>query len=242
MKDLHCHLLYGIDDGSKSLEESLTLLRKMEKAGVTECILTPHYVENSRYNCNNNEKETLFNEFQEEIKKEGINVKIYLGNEVFFTPNFLKLIRNKEILPLNKSKYILFEFPMNNIYNNTLEIVNELERKGYIPVLAHPERYTTFQRHPDSLSEYLKAGILMQGNLTSLFGKYGKVPEKTLKYFLKNKWITFLGSDTHHDVKYNHKKLEKKLLRITKDKDYVQCLLEGNFDKVINQEEIGIIR
>ena len=242
MKDCHSHLLYGIDDGSKSIEDSIELLRKMEKAGTTDLILTPHYVENSKYNCNNKKKLELFKEFQKRAKEENISVNLYLGNEVFFTTNFLTLLKKKEIRTLNNSKFLLFEFPMNNSVPNAIEICNELIKKGYVPILAHPERYGTYQRNPAALEDLLQSGILMQGNLTSLFGKYGRTPKKTLELFLKKKWITVLGSDTHHDVKYNRKKLEKMLLRITKDRDYVQELLEDNFDRIINDKEIGIKR
>ena len=85
-------------------------------------------------------------------------------------------------------------------------------------------------------------GVHMQGNFTSLFGKYGRTSEKTLKYLLKKHYISFLGSDVHHEVNYSAKKLERKLLRITKDKEYVADLMGNNFDKVINKEEIGILR
>ncbi len=242
MKDLHCHLLYGIDDGSKTEEESIRLLKQMEKEGITECILTPHYIEESEYICNNKEKEKLLMDLQEKVNEENINIKLYLGNEAFISTNLVSLIKKEEIKTLNNSKYILFEFPMRQIYNNTGFIVNELVSKGYIPVLAHPERYYAFQKHPNLLEEYLRTGLLLQGNFTSLFGKYGKTAEKTLKLLLKKKWITFLGSDTHHDVHFNSKKLRKKLLKITKDKDYVDALMEKNFDKVINNEDIAMLR
>ena len=242
MKDIHSHLLYGIDDGSRSLDESLFLLEEMSKRGVTELVLTPHYVENSDYDCNNEKKEELFDEFKHEVQKKQIPIKLYLGNEVFITPNILKLLKNKEIKTLHNSKYLLFEFPMGQIYNNTGEIINELVSNGITPILAHPERYTVFQKHPNMVEEYLRQGLLLQGNFTSLFGKYGRVPEKTLKYFLKKHWITFLGSDTHRSIKFDSKKLEKKLLRITKDKEYVEDLMKYNFDKVIDNEDIGMIR
>ena len=242
MKDLHCHLMYGIDDGSKTEEESISLLKEMEKEGITECILTPHYIEESEYTCNNKEKEKLLKKLQDKVKEENINIKLYLGNEVFITTNFLQLIKKGEIRTLNNSKYLLFEFPMRQIYNNTGFIINELVSNGYIPVLAHPERYYAFQKHPNLLEEYLRTGLLLQGNFTSLFGKYGKTAEKTLKLFLKRKCITFLGSDTHHDVNFNSKKLEKKLLKITKDKEYVKALMGENFDKVINNEDIAMLR
>ena len=242
MKDLHCHLLYGIDDGSRSLEESIELLKIMEESGITECILTPHYIEETKYVCNNKDKEALKIALEDKVKENNINIKLYLGNEVFINSNMLELIRNGEISTLNNSKYVLFEFPMRQRYHNTTVIINELVSNGYIPILAHPERYEVFQRHPNLLEDYLSSGLLLQGNFTSLFGKYGRRPEKTLKYFLKKKWISFLGSDTHHGLNFDIKKLEKKLLKITKDPVYVNLLLNDNFDRVINNEDIGIVR
>ncbi len=242
MKDLHSHILYGIDDGCKTLDEALNLLKLSKKRGIDEIILTPHYIENSKFNCNNFNKKTLFEELKNKLREEQIDIKIYLGNEVFFTDNFLNLIANGEIETLNNSKYILFEFPMGPIYNNTSEIISMLISRGYVPILAHPERYYRFQEHPEIAKEYLRMGVHLQGNFTSLFGKYGKTSLKTLKYLLKKHYISFLGSDTHHEIKYNAKKVRKKLLKITKDVDYVNDLLENNFNKVINDDEIGILR
>ena len=241
IKDLHSHILYGIDDGSKTIEESIVLLKKMEKAGTKELILTPHYIENSKYNANNRSKEALFRQLKKKAKEEKINIDLYLGNEVFFSNNMIELIKKGEIKTLNKSKYLLFEFPMTRFYNNSLEVINQLVSNGYIPVLAHPERYTEFQKNPSLVIEYLKSGVLLQGNFTSLFGKYGRHSRKVLKLYLKNKWVTFIGSDAHHEVAYDNKKLEKMLLKITKDKEYTEELLSKNFDKVINNEDIGII-
>ena len=241
IKDLHSHILYGIDDGSKTIEESIVLLKEMEKAGTKELILTPHYIENSKYNANNRSKEALFRQLKKKVKEENINIDLYLGNEVFFSNNMIELIKKGEIKTLNKSKYLLFEFPMTRFYNNSLEVINQLVSNGYIPVLAHPERYTEFQKNPNLVIEYLKSGVLLQGNFTSLFGKYGRHSRKVLKLYLKNKWITFIGSDAHHEVAYDNKKLEKMLLKITKDKEYTEELLSKNFDKVINNEDIGIV-
>ena len=242
MKDIHSHLLVGIDDGSESFEESIKILKLMEKSGITDLIITPHYVENSQYNCNNKDKKELFKQLIEKKDENNININLYLGNEVFFTSNIIDLIKQGEIRTLNNTRYLLIEFPLHNIYNNTLEVIQRLVSKGVIPVLAHPESYEVFQNNPDIIKEYLRAGVLMQGNFTSLFGKYGPTPKKLLTYYLKNEWITFLGSDTHHEVKYDARKLEKMLLKVTKDKYYVKDLMENNFDKVINDEDIGMVR
>lgn len=242
MKDLHSHLLYGIDDGSNTIEESLKLLREMEKAGTTDLMLTPHYVEDSKYDCDNKSKKELFEEFEKRVKEEGIQVNLYLGNEVFFTSHFLDYLKEGKIRTLNNSKYLLFEFPMSNVYTNSLEHLQVLTRNGCVPVMAHPERYLTFQKNPRELVDYIRAGILLQGNFTSLFGKYGRQSKKTLEFLLKNHLISFLGSDCHHEVKYNEEKLRKMLMKITKDEDYVEDILNNNFDKVINDQDMSIIR
>lgn len=242
MEDIHTHLLYGIDDGSKSIEESISILKDMQEMGINELVLTPHYVESSKYNCNNHDKVKLYQQLMQRAEAEGIKIRMYLGNEVFISPNIVSLIEKGEIASINNSRYILFEFPLRQIYNNTGAIISELVSHGYTPILAHPERYEAFQEHPDVVEEYLRMGVLMQGNFTSLFGKYGKTAEKTLKYFLKKKWISFLGSDTHHEYNYPIKKLEKKVYKITRDKQYVQDLFYNNFDKVIADQDITMIR
>lgn len=242
MKDLHSHLLFGIDDGSKDISESISLLKEAEKQGITELMITPHYIEESKYNCNNEDKEKRFDQLVQAVKDEGINIKLYLGNEVFINDNFIKLLKKKEITTLNNSKYILLEFPLGNMLYNTKDIIYELVVAGYVPVLAHPERYRIFQRHPDHIEEYLRMGVLLQGNYKSLFGKYGSQAKKTLIYFLKKHQITFLGSDCHHEKDFKIKKLKKKLKSIVKSDNMIEDLLENNFNKVISNENFGIRR
>lgn len=242
MKDLHSHLLPGIDDGSKSFEESIKILKKASIEGVTDIVLTPHYIEDTKYNCNNKNKKELFEELKEKIRNENININLYLGNEAYISENYIDLIKQHEIMTINNTRYLLLEFPLGNMFRNTKEILYELIVAGCIPILAHPERYKIFQRHPDYIEEYLRMGVLLQGNYKSLFGKYGSDAKKTLKYFLKRGWITFLGSDTHHEENFDIKKLGKKLKSIIKDEEKVEDLLENNFDKVINDLDIGIRR
>lgn len=242
MKDIHSHLIPGIDDGSRTIEESIMLLKKMEQQGITDLVLTPHYVEKSRYVCNNKEKRKKFDELKNEAEKNNININLYLGNEVFFTLHIKEYIENDEVETINGSKYILIEFPMTQVYRNTHEIIQELITNEYVPILAHPERYKIFQSHPDLIEEYLRKGILLQGNATSLLGKYGKEAKKTLKYFIKKGYISFLGTDTHRDFKFNEKKLIRIIKKINKNEEYVNNMLYKNFEKVINNEYIAMIR
>ena len=131
--DLHSHYLYGIDDGSKSIEESISLIKKAYEEGTTSIILTPHYIRKSKYNANNEVKLERFNKLKEELKKQNINVNLYLGNEVFISSQILRLIEENEIYTLNNSRYVLIEFGLSQILYEAKDIIYELVRKGYIP-------------------------------------------------------------------------------------------------------------
>lgn len=239
MKDLHSHILMGIDDGSKNIETSIKILKKAEKDNITDIMLTPHYIKESIYNANNKEKKNILTKLQNELKKEKININLYLGNEVYADNNILKLIDDNEIMTLNNSRYILIEFPLRDRMQNDKDIIFKLITHNYIPIIAHPERYSYIQDNPSKIEEYLELGALLQGNYQSLFNKYGKQAKKTLKILIKNKQISFLGSDIHKEKdEYNIKKLEKKLLKLTKNQQEVDNLMYKNFDKVIKNEEI----
>ncbi len=242
MKDLHSHVLYGIDDGSKSLEESIKIIKRAYKEGITEMMVTPHYMYNTKYNANNKTKKELFDSLVNKVNEEKIPIKLYLGNETFITHNYLSLIKSNEIMTLNNSRYLLLEFPLNNKLKNTRDIIFTLVMNGYVPILAHPERYLMFQKNPEMIEEYLQMGVLLQGNYKSLLGKYGSKAKKTLKYFLKNDYISFLGSDVHHDTPFPMKKFMRKLRWIIKDSNIIDDILYKNFDKVVANEEISIKR
>lgn len=234
MVDIHSHIMYGIDDGSKDIETSLEILKDAHNNGVTDIFLTPHYIENSKFDCNNENKEKILNTLKKKLKEENISINLYIGNEVFIDENILEHIKNNEIATLNNSKYILVELPMGRMYNNTKEILFNLIIEGYTIVLAHPERYRYMQEDDKKLEELLSMGVLLQGNYRSLFGYYGKDAKKTLKKFIKKKQISFLGSDIHKNDGYNLKKLEKIVLKLSKDKEYTENIIKNNALEIIN--------
>lgn len=237
MKDLHSHLLPGIDDGSNSMEESISLLKSAYESGITDMMLTPHYMYKTDYNCNNKKKEKLFKELKDELIKNDIPINIYLGNEIYINEDIIKLIKKGDIHTLNNTKYILVELPLDSEYKGAANTLYNLNVKGYKVILAHPERYKFLQNSPDRIKEFIDNGILLQGNYQSLFNRYGKKAKKLLKYYIKKRYITLLGSDVHKNNEFNIKKLLFKLKFIA-NKSYREDLLVNNFDKVINDIEI----
>lgn len=237
MKDLHCHLLYGIDDGSRSLDESIHLLKQMSLSGITEVILTPHYIGKSKYIANNKDKNKLLTELKKRVAKEKLNIKLYLGNEIYLDEDILSNIKKNEISSLNDSKYLLIELPVLNCPHNVKNIFSELKYNGYKVILAHPERYQYVIENINILKDFIDMGVLLQGNYTSLLGKYGKDSKKALIRILKKGWISFLSGDIHHEITCDEEKIRKKLRWYIKNED-IDRLLNKNFDLIVKNEDV----
>ncbi len=237
MRDIHSHILCGIDDGARTIDESINILDMLYKKGVTDIILTPHYIKGTKYNVANREKFDLFIE----LKKKYSKINLYLGNEVYIDSDLVELLKKGEVATLNNSKYLLVELPMSSEIKDLDSIIYDLMKNGIVPIIAHPERYAYIQKDITYLDKFIDMGALLQGNYESLFGKFGKNSEKTLKKLLKKKYISFLGSDIHRENHSDHTELVyKKLLKILKDEKIVNDLLDNNILKVINNDEVSI--
>lgn len=237
MRDIHSHILCGIDDGARTIDESINILEMLYKKGVTDIILTPHYIKGTKYNIANREKFDLFIELKRRYNK----INLYLGNEVYIDSDLVELLKKGEVATLNNSKYLLIELPMSSEIKDLDSIIYDLMKNGIVPIIAHPERYSYIQKDITYLDKFMDMGVLLQGNYESLFGKFGKNSEKTLKKLLKKKYISFLGSDIHRENHSDHTELlYKKLLKIIKDEKTINDLVDNNILKVINNEEINI--
>lgn len=234
MIDFHSHILPAIDDGSKSIEDSIQILREAREAGFSKIISTSHYLE-GYYEVEEEERKRLI----QELKNEDIGLELYVGSEIYITENMIDLLKEKKASSINNSKYVLFEIPMNNKTMLTKEIIYRLIENGYVPVLAHPERYSFIQQNPEELEELVDMGTLCQSNYGSIIGLYGKKTEKTVKKLLKNNLIHFLGSDVHRQEQIYNKipKAIKKIKKIISEDKFIE-LSEINPQKVLNNEEI----
>ena len=238
MKDLHSHILPGVDDGSKSLEQTELMLKSAYDNGVTDIMLTPHFVPDSKFSSPCVVNKNIFDDVKEIAKRYGINV--YLGNEVYLTHDIVKYIKKGHIASLNNSRYILFEIPMHQKFNNIKSVFIEVMNLGFRPILAHPERYSAYLDNVDFFEELRDMGVLLQINYPSLLGMYGLRPKRMAKKLLKKGLISFVGSDIHDssEGKYEAiKKMNNKLKWIV-GKDKFEEITELNFDLLVKNEEI----
>ncbi len=236
MIDTHSHILYGIDDGSKTLEESLAILKQMYQLGYTKIILTPHYMENTEYVANNRIKKEIVRKLREKLKEENILLELYLGNEVYLFETIIERIKSKDIFTMNQTNYLLVELPLLEHLHTDLDLLFELIASGVHIVLAHPERYRIFLDNPKLIEKYTDMGILLQGNLESFVGKYGKSSQKLAIRLLKQHKYFVLGSDIHREnAKFfsRFSKIQKKLKNIVDD-DYIDNLMYYNPQKIID--------
>ena len=199
MIDIHNHIIQGVDDGSEDLEMSLDMARIYLENGITKVIGTPHYIERDDFSLSRNKR--ALEKLREELKKNALNLEVYLGNEVYISMDLLKEIEEERVATLNGSRYILIEFPMGDIPIYAESLFYDLQIKGHIPIIAHPERYLKIQEDPNILFEFIRKGALAQLNLPSLEGFYGKQTKRTSKILLKHKMIHFLGTDSHSNGK-----------------------------------------
>ena len=232
MIDFHAHILPEIDDGSCSDEDTLKMIEEAQEVGFTDIIATSHYIEDV-YETDEEKRLELINE----IKKKNKKINISIGNEVYITNNIVGLIKEKKVSTINNSRYVLMELPLrnNDMYFNS--IIDDLKRSGYVPILAHPERYEIVKNNPKIIEEWIKKGIYMQCNYLSISGKYGKEAQKTLELLLKHNLVHFLGSDAHRPyTTYPYiKEAIEKIKKITGEENFLR-LSEGNPRKVLDNE------
>ena len=235
MIDFHSHILPGIDDGSRNLEQSIAMVNEAKEAGFTKIISTSHYMENY-YECNERDRRQLLKKVQENVQ----GIELILGNEIYITNNIIELLQNGQSSSINGTKYVLLEFPLITTRPmNDKEVIYRLVENGYIPIIAHPERYPFIQENPDYLFELEEMGALFQANYGSIIGMYGLKAKKTLKILLKNNLISFLGSDVHRPEQVYNKmpKIIKKLKKIISNEEFEE-FTEINPEKVLKNENI----
>lgn len=194
--DMHAHFLPGIDDGAANITESFRLIDGLMSLGYKELIATPHIM-GDLYKNTPETIQASYNLLKTELDKRGYTIPISFAAEYLLDEQFEEKIKSGPLLTFG-DKYVLIETMFMGLPPNIKEILFSLEMQGYQPVLAHPERYNYLEGSIDALDLFLERGVLLQTNILSLAGYYGKIEKEIAETLLMKKLIHFLGTDIHH--------------------------------------------
>ena len=240
MVDIHCHILYGLDDGSVSAEESVEMALLANKGGTEKIVVTPHSnVTGSWQNLWNPEFEKMIDLLNDKMKQVGCKLTFYPGQEIFCGENFLKLLSDGKLITINKSIYPLVEF---DFYEHSASVYHKLEKliaEGYTPVVAHPERYAFFCEDHDAAIRLRNMGCLLQLNKGSIQGSFGRSAYDAAKRMLDRSYADFVASDAHSPYRrtpYLGEAFE--FVAENYSFDYAELLFNKNAQCVIDNKEI----
>jgi len=194
--DIHSHLIPAIDDGSKSMDNSIELILALKELGYKKLITTPHTSDMFP-----NTTEIIlkgYNRLTEELNKREIDITIEVASEYYADEHFEKLLDAGDILSFGYKNYLLFELSYFTPPHDLEDLVYEIKRKGYTPILAHPERYLYLHDSLDRYRDIKDMGLLFQLNINSISGFYNKDIQRVAEWLISNSMVDFLGSDTHH--------------------------------------------
>ena len=193
--DTHCHILPGVDDGAKNADETRRMLRMAFKDGIDEIIATPHF------NCDMDtsvleKRMGAYLRTCKYAKEMNPKARIYLGNELYYSEGVVDALDRGDALTLNQTKYVLVEFPVYAEFRYIRQAVQNLQYAGYLPVIAHIERYQGMKKE-EQVAELAGMGACMQVNVSSVMGKAGWSTRWYLLKLMRHGLIHVLGTDAH---------------------------------------------
>ena len=194
--DIHSHVLPGIDDGAKTIEETKELLGRLTSLGFSACIATPHINTGVWNNSPTIIRET-YQQTQANLDSKQPQILVHCASEYMLNETFIQTLSSEPLMTL-KDNYVLIELSYVNPPLALKEIIFEIQQKGYLPILAHPERYNYYHQNLEIYDDLKNIGVLFQLNLLSTIGYYGPAVAKIADILLKSEKIDFVGSDIHH--------------------------------------------
>lgn len=233
--DIHCHIMYGVDDGAGDIAEAVAMLEIACREGITDIILTPHFKEGRR-NAGPERIEERWALLKEQTAALGIPIELYKGNEFFYCSNMEELLERKQFLTLNDSDYVLVEFSPDEDFVYLRNGLDNCLGLGYIPVLAHAERYECMVKNIGYIREIHDMGVRIQVNASGICGDVGGKLKKHLHRLLKERMVDYVGTDAHGSqerkpemkrcCEYLYKKYER---------SYVDDILFRNAEEIISK-------
>jgi len=194
--DIHCHIIPGVDDGSENMETSIEMMRMAYEAGTRGMIVTPHYKPRHR-NAELDTINELISKLQGECKKRGIKIKLYPGNELYYHLDLVNELEERRANTLASSNYVLIEFNPGDMYEKIRDGLYSSLSYGYMPILAHVERYENVMKNIDRVRDLINLGCYIQVNSGSVMGEFGFTTKRNVKKLLKEELVHFIASDAH---------------------------------------------
>lgn len=236
MIDLHSHILPGLDDGAQNLQESLAIARMAVDSGITAMVATPH--------CSDDRRQEVYEAWlllRDALKEDGIPLRLFMGMEIFGTPETARMLYDGQLLTLNSSRYPLIEFSFRSDGEEETRILEDVCKAGFRPVVAHPERYLYVQENPAFIDRWYRMGCLMQVNRGSLVGRFGHHARSMAAELISRGFATAIASDAH-GVRMRTPWMAdiKKLLAQEFSGAYARMLLRDNPKKIIKNEDIHL--
>lgn len=234
--DIHSHILYGVDDGSDSIQTSLQMLKTAYDEGIRKIVATPHY-HPGKCVVEYDELNNRFQEFRQKVSVACPRMKLVLGRELFYTSDVLESLEKGEKLTLGDSMYVLVEYEPFVEYTLIYSSLNNILQTGHVPVIAHIERYQCIVKYWERVYELKEMGAAIQVNSASILGQQGSKIKKFIKRLLKEELIDVIGTDAHSNGHRAPKIAEcAEYLYRKCGEDYAQRLLHDNAQTILNGE------
>uniref|UniRef100_UPI004055F1E7 CpsB/CapC family capsule biosynthesis tyrosine phosphatase n=1 Tax=Acetatifactor sp. TaxID=1872090 RepID=UPI004055F1E7 len=233
--DIHSHILPCMDDGAKNRNDTLEMLQTAYQEGISHIIATPHY-KSGRFPANAMKLQETLSEVQQLAREHGIPVSLYAGNEIYYHSEIEELFDKKDLCTLNNSQYVLIEFSPFERYIYIRNAIEDVLGMGYIPILAHVERYECMCKNIKNVEELKSIGCEIQVNAGSVTGDNGWKIKKMVQKLLKRELIDYIGTDAHNTMsrKPAMKKCAAYLYKKCEE-TYADAILFGNANKNLIQ-------
>ena len=239
MTDMHCHVIWGVDDGASSREESESLLKTMYEDGVSVICLTPHFMP-SHFGMNQDRVLQRFSELKEYVKEKIPGLRLALGNELRYDPISMRALESGMCRTLNGTRYVLVDFSAEESGDVIERALFSLMNAGYWPVLAHAERYGRLKPMEDRIRRLRAEQVVLQVDAESFSGEWGFGAKKRSRMLLKRELIDLVASDTH-DLKERCPKLSEiyRLVEKEKGSQFADRVLRVNPLRILCGKEVN---
>ncbi len=228
MFDMHNHILFGVDDGAKTIEDSLALIKTAYDDGIRGLILTPHF-HPKRGMAHYSEVVENFNELFDVVEEQMPDMQLFLGREVYYRSDILETKGSTAKFLMSETSCMLVEFSTTVDESYIKNAVSNLLFAGYQPIVAHVERYACAVKNKNLVGELKSIGAYIQINSDSILGKTGFAVKQAIKHYLKNGWVDFVSSDAH-DLKSRKPELSASYNYVVKKygEEYANALYRDN--------------